>query len=96
MSDSQIVVVTVPLNEWNETLRLIKDISQQVKELTNREQKELLTPREACEILKISRTTYERYINDGTLEAHQVSQKKYSKRLIKRSHLEELIRKGLV
>ena len=96
MSDSQIAVVTVPLNEWNETLRLIKDISQQVKELTNREQKELLTPKEVCEVLKISRSTFERYMNDGIFEVVQVSKKKYSKKLIRYSHLEDLIKKGVV
>ena len=96
MSNTPIAVVTVPLTEWNETLSLLKDISQQVKELTNREQKELLTPREVCEVLKISRSTFERYMNDGVFEVVQVSKKKYSKKLIRYSHIEELIRKGVV
>lgn len=96
MDSPQIAVLTVPLTEWNEQKALIKEMSEQVRALTSKEQKELLTPSEVCAILKISRSTYERYINDGVIEIHKVSKKKYSKNLIKRSHIEDLIKNGKV
>ena len=92
----QIAVFTVPLNEWNEQRAMIHEICQKVKELTNREQKELLTPKEVCEMLKIGRTTFERYMNEGVFEVVKVNKQKYSKNYVKRSHLEDLIEKGVV
>jgi response regulator of citrate/malate metabolism len=94
--ESTIAVLTVPLNEWNELKALVKDTSNQVRELTGREQKELLTPKEVCSILKIGRTTFERYMNDGVFEVVKVNKQKYSKNYVKRSHLEELIKNGVV
>lgn len=94
--EGTIAVLTVPLNEWNELKALVKDTSNQVRELTGREQKELLTPKEVCSILKIGRTTFERYMNDGVFEVVKVNKQKYSKNYVKRSHLEELIKNGVV
>ena len=94
MNSPQIAVLTVPLNEWNEQKALLKEIGEQVRALTSKEHKELMTASEVCDMLKISRSTYERYVNDGVLEVTQVNKKKYSKKYVKRSHLEELIRNG--
>lgn len=94
--ESTIAVLTVPLNEWNELKAMVKDTSNQVRELTGRDQKELLTPKEVCSILKIARTTFERYMNDGVLEVVKVNKQKYSKIYVKRSHLEELIKTGVI
>ena len=94
--NTEITVLTVPLNEWNELKALIKNTSDQVRELTGREQKELLTPKEVCTILKIGRTTFERYMNNGVFEVVKVNKEKYSKNYVKRSHLEDLIAKGAV
>ena len=96
MEVQQITVLTVPLNEWNELKALIKETSIQVRELTGREQKELLTPKDVCTILKIGRTTFERYMNDGVFEVVKVNKQKYSKNYVRRSHLEELIKNGAV
>jgi response regulator of citrate/malate metabolism len=96
MDVQQIAVLTVPLNEWNELKALIKDTSNQIRELTGREQKELLTPKEVCQMLKIGRSTFERYMNDGVFEVVKVNKQKYSKNYVKRSHLEELIKNGAV
>ena len=84
MTNQQIAVVTVPLNEWNEQKALLKEIGEQVRSLTSKEQKELLTAGEVCEMLKISRSTYERYVNNGVIEVHKVNKKKYSKNYTKR------------
>ena len=96
METQQIAVLTVPMTEWNEQKALIKDISEQLRSLTGKEQKELLTPKEVCEVLKIARSTFDRYMNNGVFEVIKVNKQKYSKSYVKRSHLEELIKNGVV
>lgn len=96
MSDTQIAVLTVPLNEWNEHKAILREIGEQVRALNSKELKELLTASEVCEMLKISRSTYERYVNEGVIEVSKVNKKKYSKNYVRRSHLEDLIRNGKV
>ena len=96
METQQIAILTVPLNEWNEQKAMLKDICEQVRTLTGKEQKELLTPKEVCELLKIGRSTYDRYMNNGVFEVLKVNKQKYSKSYVKRSHLEELIKNGVV
>ncbi len=96
MEGTQIAVLTVPMGEWNELKAMVKDTSNQVRELTGREQKELLTPKEVCAMLKIGRTTFERYMNDGVFEVVKVNKQKYSKNYVKRAHIEELIKNGVV
>lgn len=97
MNDSaQIAVVSVPLTEWNQQKEILADIRQQVRELTSREQKELLTPNEVCEYLKISRTTFQRYVDNNVIEVSNISKKKYAKILVRRSHLDELVNEGVL
>jgi len=93
---NEITLITVPANEWNDLKTMVKNTLDQVRELTGREQKELLTPKEVCEILKIGRTTFERYMNDSVFEVVRVNKAKYSKVYVKRSHLEDLINRGVV
>ena len=94
--DNKIAVVTIPMNEWNEQKALLKRIGEQVNSIISKEDKELMTPKEVCKALKIGRTTYERYVNDGLIQLMSVSQKKGSRKYIKRSHLNELIENGSV
>lgn len=96
MDSPQIAVLTVPLNEWNEQKALLREIGEQVRALNSKELKELMTASEVCEMLKISRSTYERYVNEGVIEISKVNKKKYSKNYVRRSHLEDLIRNGKV
>ena len=96
MENQQIAILTVPLNEWNEQKALLKEISEQVRSLTGKEQKELLTPKEVCAMLKIGRSTFERYMNNGIFEVIKVNKQKYSKSYVKRSHVEDLIKRGSV
>jgi hypothetical protein len=95
-NQQQVAVVTIPINEWNEQKALLKQIGEQVRALVSKEQKELLSPKEVCEMLKIGRTTFERYMNDGVFEVVKINKKKYSKNYVKRTHLEDLIKKGVV
>lgn len=90
-----IAVITVPLNEWQETKDMIKSLCAKVSKLTDKEENELLTPKEVCEILKIGRNTYQRYVANGTLEPIKVNRQKNAKVYIKRSELQKLIDDGV-
>jgi len=75
---------------------MIRSLYELVSKLTDKEKKELLTPKEVCEMLKIGRTTYQRYVGNGTLEPVKVNRKKYSKIYVRRSDIENLINAGKV
>lgn len=92
----QIAVITVPLNEWQETKDMIKNLCAKVGQLTDKKENELLTPKEVCEILKIGRNTYQRYVLNGTLEPIKVNRQKNAKVYIKRSELQKLINEGVL
>ncbi len=92
--NTQLVVITVPAEEWNETKDMIKSLCSEVGKLTTTKDKELLTPNEVCELLKIGRTTFQRYISSGILEPVRVNRNKYSKIYVKRSDIEALINEG--
>ncbi|WP_159517711.1 helix-turn-helix domain-containing protein [Sunxiuqinia indica] len=96
MESQQIAVITVSLDEWNEHKAMLKDIREKVNVLSDQEQKELLTPKEVCERLKIGFATFNRYVNDGLIEVIKISQKKGANRYVKRSHLDELLKNGVV
>ena len=93
---TQVAVITVPVEEWQETKAMLRGIRDQVARLTAKDQKELLTIPEAREILSISKTTMERYINDGILEVTRLSDKSYSKRYIKRSEIDSKLASGAI
>jgi predicted glycosyltransferase len=96
MNSPQIAVVTISLDEWNQLKATVTRMAEGVQKLTGKEEKELLTPKEVCEILKIGRTTYERYKANGIFEVTRVNRRKYSKNYVSRAHLEKLISEGVV
>lgn len=85
---NQQAVVVIPLQEWTETKALVQSTLNTLKILTRGEQKELLTPKEVCALLKIGRTTFDRYVRNGTLETVRINKVKYSKVYVKRSEVE--------
>lgn len=89
--DTQIAVITIPIEEWNETKGMIKNLCNEVEKISMKKEKELLTPKEVCEILKIGRTTFQRYIANGILEPIKVNNNKYSKMYVKRSDIKKII-----
>lgn len=93
---SDVAVITIPAQEWTDALAIIKDTRDQVAKLTAKERKELLTIPEARELLSVSKTTMERYINEGVLEAVRLNDKERSKRYIKRSEIEAKIASGAI
>jgi response regulator of citrate/malate metabolism len=96
MDTATVAVVTVPIGEWNETKAMLKSISEQVEQLTNKDKKELLTPKEVCQELKIGRTTFERYVINGVFDPVRVNKQKYSKIYIRRADMERLVNEGKI
>ncbi|MFA6590478.1 MAG: helix-turn-helix domain-containing protein [Bacteroidales bacterium] len=94
MEKSTVAIITIPLNEWNETRSKINDLTNAVQSLTDEKGNELLTPKEVCEMLKIGRTTYQRYIVNGTLTPIRINKEKYSKVYVKRAEIEAMINEG--
>lgn len=91
-----VAVITVPQNEWDEMRATIQTIYTSVKNITATEQKELLTPQEVREILKIGKSTFERYVNSGIIEVVKFGTKERSRRYVKRSELEAKIERGAI
>ena len=86
--DTNIAVITVPLDEWTELKSQIKSIAKGLLEIKGKEKSEFLTPKEVCELLKCSRNTFQTYIDKGFLEPMRMNTKKYSKVLVKRSDVD--------
>ena len=82
-------VISVPAQEWNETKEMINGINKMLTSLTNKPNKELLSPKEVCELLKIGRTTFERLKNTGELKV--VRTQGARKIFVERSEAERLI-----
>jgi len=93
---SEVAVITIPASEWNETRSLLIDLNNKVNNLVSSSQKEMLTPKDVCKMLKIGRVTYERYVREGIITPVRISQKKYSKVLIKRGDIDNLIANGII
>lgn len=96
MESTQIAVLSITTQEWNETKEMIRTLCDKVGELTAKEQKELLSPKEVCEILKCGRTTFQRYVVNGVFEIIRPNTKKSSKIYVRRSELERLIEDGKI
>lgn len=93
---SELAVITITNDEWKETKAMIKGLCDQVKRLTNKDQKELLTIPEARKEFSITKTTMERHINDGVFEVVRLSDKERSKRYIKRAEIESKLSNGAI
>ena len=87
--DTQIAVITVPQNEWQEMLAVVKDTRDKVLALAAPEKKELLTPKEVCGILKIGRSTFERMKNAGKIPITKIEGQR--KAYVKRADIENMI-----
>ncbi len=84
---TSIAVITVPLTEWEAVKDQLSNISKHLHDIKSKGQKELLTPREAMELLKVSRNTLQSYIDRGFFGIIKMKSEKYSKVLIKRSDI---------
>lgn len=77
---------------WNELKSMVLEIRESVSKLVDEAGKELLTPNEICKMLKISRNTFQNYINRNVFEYSKVEGKVY----VKRSEIERLIDEGKI
>jgi hypothetical protein len=89
--ESTISVITVPLAEWTDLKSQIQSIAKSLLEIKAKGQKELLTPKEAMELLKCSRNTLQSYIDKGFFDPVRMKSEKYSKVLIKRADIDYFI-----
>lgn len=91
MENTNIAVVTVPLSEWMELKNQINGISKNLLELNGKSKPEFLTPKQCQELLKISRNTFQSYIDKGIITAIKMKSEKYSKILVKRADIDYII-----
>lgn len=86
--------ITISIKEWNKAQSMLIDIQEKVTKLLQEKEKELLTPSEVCQILKISRNTYQRYIRKNVFAQIQPDKGNNSKVYVRRSEIERLIEAG--
>lgn len=86
---------TISLKEYNELKSIALDIKEMLSRLVNEAGKELLTPKEVCEILKIGRSTYQRYVDAGIFDQIQIGHNN-SRVYVRRLEIEKLIDEGKI
>jgi hypothetical protein len=82
-------------NEWNKLMSVVMDTNEKVTKLQDEAGKKLLTPKEVCEILKIGRSTYQRYVDAGIIEQIHLG-KNNSRAFVKRAEIERLLDEGKI
>lgn len=84
-------VYAMLLREISDLKSMIVEIRSDISKLADAASNELLTPAEVCKLLKIGRSTYQRYVEvDKLFEQVKIKGKAY----VKRSELERLIEQG--
>lgn len=78
--------------QFNEFKSLLLKLDEKVSYLVDEKKKELLTPKEVQEILKIGKTTYQRYLDNKVFTQIKIEGKAY----VLRSDIEKLIAEGKV
>lgn len=82
--------IVISMKEWQKAQSMLIDIQEKVTKLLQEKEKELLTPSEVCRMLKISRNTYQRYVDKEVFEQIKIKGKAY----VKRYEIERLIDEG--
>ncbi len=86
------VMVTVPIEQWNEIQTNLQRISSDMEAIKSRQEKELLTVNQAGEMLHVSRGTIHGYVTSGKLPATRVGKKLY----FKVTDIEAVLREGVL
>lgn len=86
--------ISIPVTEWHNLLSMVIEIRDKVTTLTSEAEKELLTPTEVCKRLKISRNTYQRYVDEKVFGQIRISKKSNSRVFVRRYEIERLIEAG--
>jgi len=85
----QIKTVLVPQEEWDKVVRTLDRMNNNLYSLMSKNVKEYLTKKEVMSILKIGRTTLDRYIEEGLL--HEVKLGKGTRGYIKQSEIDDIM-----
>ena len=91
MSEFQFTTVTVPKMEWDKLITSVEVLNEKITKLVVKHDKELLTKKEVMQLLKIGRTTLDRYIEEGILQEVKIANGKRG--YIKYSQIQELMYK---
>lgn len=86
----------ISINEWYELKSILLEVKENLSKLVDEAGKELLTPNDVCKMLKISRNTYQNYVNDKAFEQIRIGKSKNSRVFVKRSEIERLIDEGKI
>lgn len=86
----QIATIAVPLQEWQALTEMVKSLISKVEDLGRKDKKELLTTKEVCAMLNISRSTLQRYLNNGDLIPERIGNRLGSKLYLRRTDVEKL------
>lgn len=78
--------------QFNELKSLILQLDEKVSYLVDVKLKDKLTPKEVQEMLRIGKSTYQRYVKDGVFEQKKIKGKAY----VLRSEIEKLKEEGKV
>lgn len=84
--------IRITRREWNELKSILLEVRETVNDLSKAAAKDMLTPAEICKMLKIGRSTYQRYVQAGLLPQVRIMGKVYVERL----DVEKLITNGRV
>lgn len=88
--------LSIPLNEWNELLAIVRETRDLLAKQAPPAEK--MTPAQVMVHLKLSRSTYERYKEQGVIKFYPLerSNAKYEKGYYLRSEIEALVRDGMI
>ena len=78
--------------QYNELKCLLLEIREGVSKITDKVGSELLTPREVCAILKVSRNTYQNYVNNKVFVQTKIGGRVY----VQRAEIDRLIEEGKI
>lgn len=92
MNEFQIRTVSVPQQEWDKVMQTLELLHEKISMLVLDETKEFLTKKEVMNILKIGRSTLDRYIEEGFLD--EVKLGKSTRGYIKQSQIDEIMGKS--
>lgn len=79
-------------NEWNILLSKVSRIQEDLSAIKAEYESELLTPKEVQSMLKIGKTTYQRYMDSKVFSQIKIEGKAY----VQRSEITRLIEEGKI
>lgn len=90
MKEFSLKTITVPQSEWDRVVNVIETLNEKLCNGSNTEREEYLTKKEVMQILKLGRSTVDRYIEEGLLE--EVRLGRGTRPYIKKSQIELLLK----